>query len=80
MEICVVNKAKQRLYFFRGLNDVNVCRHTLKMIIWWKVFCFFLMAMWFGKFYVRNKLELQRILNTSSKTIGKPQGAKPLQL
>lgn len=69
------NKATQRFYLLRKLNDLNVSKQTLELVHRNLVesILFFNMVMWYGNLNVKNKLNLQRQVNIASEIVGKPQ-------
>lgn len=69
------NNATQRFYLLRKLNDFNVSKKTLELVHrnLGESILAFNMVMWHGNLNVRNKLKLQRQVNTAGEIVGKPQ-------
>lgn len=68
-------KCSQRLYLLRKLNNFGVSQSILETVYKSLVesILTFNMLMWFCNLDVKNKNKVQRIVNMSSKIIGRPQ-------
>ena len=69
----IVKKAQQRLYFLRRLRSfglttqitLNVYKAVIKSVLTFSI------TVWFGFITVKEKLRLNRVVNTASKIIGR---------
>ena len=70
---CIVKKAQQRLYFLRRLRSfgltTQITLNFYKAVI--ESGLTFSITVWFGSVTVKEKLRLNRVVNTASKIIGR---------